>query len=377
MCNPKSAVDDASSRPDTDCTGTSPCPEELRVRITPKQTSYVVVLDATGNVTTSYPILEFDITDGPPGYAIDVQISRDAPGLLTGGPGLANAWDSTKPPADRILQQAFSSYTNGDRGLVLDGSGRATYTMPLEWWRDQARRPRSAFGTAKIYHRVLASPSAGAAPTVWSTRDGDTAPNVPINSNLVNVEVIDNGYIDGGTRKSVDMQFTVQETNTTDMYTIVQWKRGRRELWPQSTPGTSRYLTVRDYNLRHRSNYPNWTIDRLGTNPRYHDGIFDISSDGKTATTQDAPNSGSLGTGDTHLFMTLDFDMRVHLNFEVPAALTITRQEGSPPIYDLLEAVISPPEPFIIDSVYWDARVLLVRTASTVTVTHPNTFTGP
>lgn len=374
------AVDGAKKKPDADCKAKKTCLDERRVRITPKQVSYVVVLNKTGALFAAYPILDFDITDGPPGYAVDVQISRDVPGLLTGGPGLKNTWDKSKQPVDRIKQQAFSSYTNGDTGLVLDRSGKASYKMPLDWWRDQARRARKNFTTAKIYYRALGSPSAGAAPTVWSTKDGDTAPNVPIHNNLVNARVIENpinnGYTGTGENKQVDMEFTVREANTTEMYTIVQWKKGTNEVWPRTTPGTPRYATVRDYGLIHRFNNPNWTIDRLDTNPRYRNGVFTISTDKRTATTDDTPG-GPIGATDTHDFFTLDFDTRIHLNFEVPAAVTVVKKDGSPPIYALVEGKIAPPEPFIIDQMSWDTRILQVRSGGTVTVTHPNTYGGP
>jgi hypothetical protein len=374
MCDRKKATDDAKKKPDADCKSKKDCPEDLRIRITPKKVEYVVVLDKDGNPPAAYPVLEFDITDGPPGYAVDVQVSRDAPGLLTGGPGLKDAWDKSKKPPDRINVQPFSSHTNGDT-ITLDGAGKATYKMPLDWWKDQARRPRKDFTTAKMYYRALGSPSKGAAPKVWSTKDGDTAPNVPVHNNLVKFEVVDLGYISGGAKKSVRMEITVRESNTTEMYTIVQWNKGRAEFWPRTTPGTPRYAPTQDYGLIHETNIPEWAIDRLRTNPRYRDGVYDTSTD-KMAKTTDEPGL-PIPAGLTAMFVALDWDTRVYLNFEVPAAVTIKRQEGSPPVYGIVIGVLGDPVPPTLDNGLWNARMLQVRSGGTVTITHPDTYAGP
>jgi len=381
MCNRKKAVDDAKKKPDDDCKAKKTCPEDLRIRITPKKVEYVVVLDKDGNPPAAYPILEFDITDGPPGYAVDVQIARDAPGLLADRLARQSRWQKDKPPPERVPKQLFSSQLNGDT-VTLDGAGTATYKMPLDWWKDQARRPRKEFTTAKMYYRAVASQHPSQEPSVWSTKDGDTAPNVPVHNNLVKADVIsspiDAGYPAPGLNKPVDMIFTVREAGTTDMYNIVQWKKGDFELWPQLPPGTPRYGAVTDYNLAHRAHNPDWTIDRLLTDPRYWSDGYYISADKKTATATDAPGILGLGTATTHAFINFDFDTRIHLNFEIPGSVTITSQTGSAPVYDRVEGKIAPPEPFILDRTYWDARILAVRAADgTLTVTHPATFAGP
>jgi hypothetical protein len=35
---------------------------------------------------------------------------------------------------------------------------------------------------------------------------------------------------------------------------------------------------VIDYNLTHISHYPDWTLDRLRLDPRYADGLYNISN---------------------------------------------------------------------------------------------------
>jgi hypothetical protein len=373
MCDRKKATDDAKKKPDADCKAKKDCPEDLRIRITPKKVEYVVVLDKDGNPPAAYPVLEFDITDGPPGYAVDVQVSRDAPGLLTGGPGLKDAWDKSKQPTDRVPVQPFSSHTNGDT-ITLDGAGKATYKMPLDWWKDQARRKRSDFTTAKMYYRALGSPSKGAAPKVWSTKDGDTAPNVPVHNNLVDFKVVDNGYIDGGITKSIRMEFTVREAGTTEMYTFVQWMQGSFRQFPTGG-GAVTYPTHQLYDIIHDANFPDFTIDRLHTNPRYWDGAYNISGDTKTASATDGPNQGNLTAGFVRFYSSIDFETRVHLNFEVPASVHITRKDGSAPVFGVVSGDLSPPVPFTLDSATWNTRVLQVfNAAGSVVVTHPNTL---
>jgi hypothetical protein len=335
--------------------------------ITAKQESYVVVLDSSGNAFAGYPILEFDITDGTPGCFLDVQVQREDAGNLTGGLGLSGSWDKNKPTPERAGQDTFSSWTDGETGLQLDGSGNASYRMPLEWWRDLARQPLSDFTTQTIHFKAATAPSETSSITV----DSPVA-TASVQNNLIDMQVVDNGYINGGLNKSVSMELNVLEANTTEMYTIVQWKTGSNPTWG----GPRAYGIVKDYNLNHDLNGPEWAIDRLGTNPRYHDGSFTVSDGGKKATTTDSPG-GPIGSADTHDFFALDFDTRVHLNFEVPAAVTITRQEGSPPIWGVVVGRLADPQPVTLANASWDAKILQVRTASGVTVTHPDSYGGP
>jgi hypothetical protein len=335
--------------------------------ITAKQESYIVVLDSSGNEFAGYPILEFDITDGTPGCFLDVQVQREDAGNLTGGLGLAGAWDKSKPASERAGQDTFSSWSDGETGLQLDGSGKATYRMPLEWWRDLARQPLSDFTTQTIHFKAATAPSESSSVTV----DSPVA-TASVQNNLVDMQVVDNGYINGGLNKSVSMEFTVLEANTTEMYTIVQWRMGSNPTWG----GPRAYGIVMDYNLNHDFNGPDWSIDRLGTNPRYHDGLFAVSGGGKKATTTDAPG-GPIGPADTHDFFALDFDTRVHLNFEVPAAVTITKKEGSAPIWGIVVGELADPQPVTLANATWDTRILQVRTVLGVTVTHPDAYGGP
>ena len=62
--------------------------------------------------------------------------------------------------------------------------------------------------------------------------------------------------------------------------------------------------------------------------------------------------------GYTHVFIHLDFETYVHLNFEVPVAVTIIRKDGSPPVYGVVTGVI--PDP-----------------AAVPPVSHPAIFAGP
>ena len=348
------------------------------IRIEACEASYTVVLDSNGNAPTAYPILEFEITDGPPNYRYDLQVTRGASSALSGGPGLADAWCGSDDRDDRADKTEFSTWSNGEQTLRLDGSGAATYSMPLEWWRDLARIPLDSFDELDVRFRVLAMPDGTDEPCAYSTTDADhaAAGHVTVRNNLERARVVDLGYVDGGHKKSVRMEFTVREPNTTEMYTIVQWMQGASRLWC-GTPPVLRYPPHQLYDIRHDCNFPDWTIDRLHTNPRYWDGTYTISSDGLTASATDRPGSSSFPTGCSHKFYGIDFETRFHLNFEVPAAVTVVRQDGSPPVYGVVTGELADPQPVTLASDTWDAHILLERTASGVTVTHPASFGGP
>ena len=368
MCDCIGGCDSAKKKPDKKPSEEEKCPLCKKIpKIKAKQASYVVVLDKTGNLKTGYPILEFEITDGCPNYHIDIQVAKEDSSLLSGGLGISGAWDKTKPAKDRINQKVFSSWTNGQTTLTLDGSGKATYKMPLEWWRDIARQPLSTFTTQKIHFRVVSACNG----TATSTNDSSIS-EIEVHNNLVEMKVDDKGYINGGVNKSVSMEFKVREANTTEMYTIVQWNRGSNRIWG----GARTYAVVKDYGINHDSNIPEWAIDRLRTNPRYADGVYTISGGGKKAKTTDTPG-GAIGASDTHDFFTLDFDTRLHLNFEVPAAVTITRKEGSAPIWGIVIGKLADPQPITLANDTWNFRILQIRAGSTVTVSHPNTYGGP
>lgn len=344
--------------------------------ITPNKPELVVVLDKTGAVPAKYPILEFDIK-GPPGWLYEVQVSRKDADKLTSGRGLAGAWDKSKAPKDRLPQRLFSSWTNGEKTLKLDGAGKAKYKMPLDWWKDLARLSKNDFQTDQFYYRVLAFKDA-ASSIAYSTKDNGTPPSVKIHNNLVGIKLTNLGYSANGLSKPERVEFTVREPDTTEMYTMVQWMQGAFRFWG----GADSFSTHTLYNILHYSNFPDWTIDSVLTNPRpsFFGGSAGptISADKKTASGTDHPGSAALPPGYTHKFNLVDFESRIHLNFEVPAVVKIIRQEGSAPIFGVITGVLNDPQPFILDSGTWNVRILQVReTDGSVTVSHPAAFAGP
>ncbi len=346
----------------------------IPVTITPTKVEFVLVLDKTGAAPAAYPILSFEVK-GPPGWFYEVQVCRKDASKFTEGPGLTGSWDKTKPPKDRVPVPAFSSWTNGEQALKLDGAGKATYKLPLDWWKDQARQARSAF-VEDYFYRALGFKASGSPPR-FSSANGAAAPSVKVHNNLVSLKLTDVGYTNGGIRKPERVEVTVREPNTTDMYTIVQWKSGTNQVWG----GTATYSTVVDYGLTHLINAPEWAVDSLTTNPRpsFFGGSSGptVSADGKTASGTDNPG-GAMSSSDKVDYLSWDFETRVHLNFEVPAAVTISKQEGSAPVYDKVIGVVGPPEPFILDSGTWKVRILQeTQSDGTITVSQPDTYAGP
>lgn len=146
--------------------------DPYEIKIAAKQASYTVALDKDGNAKPDHPILEFSITDGPPKHLFDVQLSRDTADGLSGGPGLEDAWGKTKKQDERVDKKLFSSWSNGDKALRLDGDGKATYKMPLKWWQDLVPTPFGQSGKADFHYRVLAMDDAGSPPCSKSAPDG-------------------------------------------------------------------------------------------------------------------------------------------------------------------------------------------------------------
>jgi hypothetical protein len=386
-------------------------PSVQNIIIVPKQINYVLVLNKFGFALNSYPILEFDIK-GPSNYIVDVQVARDAPALLTGGPGLANAWDKSQTPKVRMTQFAFSSWTNGDQNVVLDASGNATYRMPLAWWQDLARLPLKDFGTANIHYRAVAWPNTGAAPSAWSTKDGAIAPKVIVRGNLLTFDIIESGanqvidalgttdfvdwgYNDIANTKKVLLKFTVREANTTEMYTMVQWKTGSSENWPQPNPPNPEYAIVMDAGDWHWSNDLVPAIDSTDTDPRYPRGTapqgwqWNPLFDNKTAIHIDVCG-GKIPPAFTKGFYARDFDAKLHLNCDVPGIASIERQGTTQrqitvnnvsqivSVWNLWRLTINPPEPLTVVHKTWKARILQVRRVDgTIDVTHPDTYAGP
>lgn len=372
MCDCSGGCDNAKKKPDKKPSKEEKCPLCKKIpKIKAKKASYVVVLDKTGNLKTGYPILEFEITDGCPNYYIDIQVAKENSGLLSGGPGISGAWDKTKHAKDRIQQKVFSSWTNGQTGLKLDGSGKATYKMPLEWWRDLARQPLSSFTTQKIHFRVVSACDA----TAKSTNDSSIS-DIEVHNNLTDFKTTFKGYTNGGTTHEEEVKFTVREANTTEMYTVVQWLTGSNRLWG----GGRTHANLYHYGKTHKADCPTPMIDSSSTNPRpnFFGGSAgpSITADKKSAYGVDPPG-GPIAASDKQDFFSLDFESRVHLNFEVPSTVKISEQTGSAPIYDKLVGVMDDPQPITLSSATWKARILQVRTATGVTVSHPNTYGGP
>ena len=85
-----------------------------------------------------------------------------------------------------------------------------------------------------------------------------------------------------------------------------------------------------------------------------------------------------MGPTPSHLFASVDFETRLHLNFEVPAAVTVTRKDGSAPVFGVVAGKLDDPQPVTLAARTWNVRILQTRQADgTVAVTHPATFAGP
>ena len=372
MCDCSGGCGGAKKKPDTKPSAVKPCDKCKKIpTINAKKASYVVVLDKSGNPATGYPQLEFEIANGCPHFYIDIQVSKDDASALSGRLGLAGAWDAGKPAKDRIKQKAFSSWTNGQTSLKLDGAGKATYKMPLKWWQDLARQPRSTFTTQKLYFRVVSAHAASAA----STNDS-TVSNIEVQNNLVDFRTVFKGYTNGGATHRQEVKFTVREANTTEMYTVVQWIWGTNRIWG----GSSNYCINVHYGLSHKADQRTRMVDSSSTNPRPNffggSGGPSVTPDGKTAYGVDPPG-GPIGGSDTHDYYSKDFESRVHLNFEVPNTVKITERVGSAPVYDRLVGVLDDPQPITLDSATWKVRILQIKTGTGVTITHPNTYGGP
>ncbi|MGM5629766.1 DUF4280 domain-containing protein [Apibacter raozihei] len=346
-----------------------PAPKK-KIQIKARQNEYTVVLKKDGTLFNAlYPNLEFDISEGTPGEFIDIQVVKIDKKLLKNTVGIAGSWDKNNLPKDRVPVKTFSSYTNGDTALKLDASGKASYTMPLDWWRDLARQPLSDFTSMKIYFKVLSFQAAS------SVKQESLVKSVEISNNLVSLEIDVNLYATNSSGiqiKDFSADFTVKEPNTTEMYTFVQWKKGGRERWDAAKRMTR--PTVRDYNQRHISHYPDWTLDRIGLNPRYADGVYSISNGGKTATLKDKPSSDIASATMPWAYTHIDFETRVHLNLDVPDVLTVINLTGGN-----IKGIIPPPEPLTLKNVFWESRILQIWNATTTSsiVTHPAIYTGP
>jgi hypothetical protein len=352
-------------------------PLQATIQIAATKAEYTVVLDKDGAAPAAFPILGFSITKGPPNHLFDVQLSRDGAGSFTGGPGLANSWVQADGRDARMNRHVFSSWANGQKTLKLDGSGNATFAMPLEWWRDQARQKRADFTNFTYTFRVVAFKAAATPVCAFSA-----ASSVVLHNNLVKFQVVNTGYTP--LAHSIRMEFTTKEANTSAMYTMVQWMQGSFKEW-SGTPPVMRFPPGHVlYGFTHTCDFTTFTIDRLRTNPRYWDGNYTPDADGRglTVFATDAPSAG-LSDGFSTGWDSVDFETRIHLNFEVPAAVTVISKEGTAPNLGKIVGALADPQPIKLDSNPWTMRVLQVRKPDgSVDVKNPenggpDTFAGP
>lgn len=348
------------------------------IRIAAEADPATIVLKSNGRKHRRFPLLKFEITEGPPGYSYDIHVARGDPNLLQadrGGPA-DGLWNKSNRRRERTASVFYSSWADGHRG-TLDGSGAASFTMPERWWRDMAAipltdwddwnaRPRNPH--LKFFYRVIAFDSTDF-DRVYSTRDAQcaSAPFVTIQNNLLRFRVHRLRYArDVGTnvwRRHCRITHYVRERNTTDMYTMVQWKRGGRTTDGGAVaPG----ITVQDYNMAHASTYPTWQIDRVRLNPRYWDGTPHVAANGRRAWYTDGVSARPLAGG-AAMRLIINFVSRIHLNADVPAQVTIDNAastfaaDGSRLVY---KGVISNRSARPIRGIYWAARMRVWRDAA-------------
>jgi hypothetical protein len=332
------------------------------ILIKPKKNNYTIVLDPAGNVLAAYPLLEFEISNGKPNSYYDVQVVRRYSKLLTGGPGLNNFWDSAKKPKERLRLRAFSSWSNGQKTLQLDASGKAAYQMPLDWWKDQSRLPLEQFKTAFFYYRILAFPSPNPTPNQiicsFNQQQG-LAPRVLINNNLLNFKVYKLRYhpdtaTAGCWRRYARIEFEVSKVNTTNMYNMVQWKLGGRTYEDRTV-----VFGVTDYNVIHSSHYPSWQIDRVKMNPRYWNGAPNILSVGKKAYYEDDVSCGPPDGGHTIENCEISFRSKLHIDNDIPAAVTTGGQTflADGVTTDLIRGTIDEDQAPVLSEKAWRAKM--------------------
>ncbi len=361
----------------------------IPVTITATKPEYIVVLDDIGAVPTTYPLIDFSIS-GPPDWFFEVQVARKEFTGLLGGPGLTGSWDSSKGPLDRIPQATFSSWTNGQKTLKLDGKGNAKYTMPLDWWKDQARQQLKDFTNTAYFFRALAfKDSSGSSPR-FSTPDKKTPSTVHLLNNLVSFQVKEKDFDYKNVKKVVELRVKVRVADTLTMYCVVQWNKG--EIKAKNRSGDVHFETATDYGISHDADFPEWTIDRLVTDPRFGynradglareklpeislSGIETDEQDHKLGLLWDTPG-GKMTDGQMVDFYNMDFKDKLHLNCDVAGKkVNIIKKTGSEPIYGQVIGVLPDPQPAILHEISWKVRILQSRSASErVNITHPDTF---
>lgn len=344
------------------------------VTVTPCRADLTVVLTKDGVPWEGHPVLSFEIEGAElADHVFDVQVARGSVDGLSASPGPRDTWRHDEHRDVRTTKTLFSSWTAGERP-TLDGSGKATFTMPVEWWVDLARLPLTDFQTAELYFHVLVMPPSSAQPAAASARGC-----VRVHNNLVSFDVTSTGYVEHGRKKSVAMTFQVREAGTSAMYTILQWVKGSSRCWYKD--GQVKYGKCTDYDIEHDCNFPEWSLDRRSSrDPRYADGKYKISTDQKSATATDKPGP-CYRIGDTihHGYYCMDFQTRLYLNCEVPHGITLSRKDrnkttSSKPDWGVIIGGINhkKPPPIILKQVEWSTRVLQTRDGSKVNVTHPD-----
>jgi hypothetical protein len=343
------------------------------VTIAATASEFVVVLDKSGAARDKFPILSFDVT-GPPGWMFEVQVGRKNPSALTEAPGLKDAWDKNKGPLDRVPQTTFSSWTNGETGLTLDGTGKAKYTMPLDWWKDQARQRRKDFTNTPYFFRAVGFQDKSGAGARFSTSNGQKPPSVKVNNNLVSFDVSEK-YDPNEPVKNALVKITTREDSTWNMYCIVQWVKGENKV--KTDAGNVHFGSVTSYGISHETNLPEWSIDSLDTDPRAGNGdLGDDDAHPKIAVRNDRPGGKIMRRAEVLDFNNLDFKDTVHLNCDVEGKkVRIAKQTGEAPVFEQVIGVLPDPQPAILDEIHWKVRILQARQPSgKVIISHPDNF---
>lgn len=353
----------------------------IPVTIKPIAGEFTVVLDGNGAALPGYPILTFDIT-GPPGWFFEVQVKHSDLAFME-GPGIALSWIASQDPGVRVRSLTFSSWSSGETALRLDGSGNARYTMPLEWWKDQARQWQGDFQSDPYFYRALAFPDSSGKKARFSTPNGKPGPAVTLHNNLVSfsqpINVDSDSYYNTGygahAENVVANRLVVKEADTWDMYCVVQWMRiiGRS----RAPDGTITPLRVKLYGFSRWTNWPSeWSIDMdAGLDPRYRRNDRPDFHDHHSATVIDKPGSPVLPPNREAEFFYVDFETKAYLNCDIAGKnIQIKKQVGSPPVYDEIVGVLPDPQPAVLAVIEWKTRILIHRNphATVLDVSHPD-----
>ena len=110
---------------------------------------------------------------------------------------------------------------------------------------------------------------------------------------------------------------------------------------------------VEEHNQKHICHYLEWTLDRINLNPTYGDGVYPISIGGKTATIKKQSSSQSVNSKFPWACANIDFDTRIHLNFDVPDAITVIHLPDN-----TIKGAIPSPEPLPLANIFWNARIM-------------------